>query len=352
MVEPLAGTLFMKKVRAALITGMTGQDGTYLAELLISKGYSVIGAVRDVENAQQSLPDSLKDAVKLVTWDIRDERKMCQVLAAHEPDEVYNLAACSTGSGMYDDPVGTGDVNGLAVARMLEAICACNPTIRFCQASSREIFGEALGSPQTESTVPMPRSPYGAAKLYADAMVRIYREHHGLFACSAILFNHESPRRGLVFVTRKITHEAARIKLGLSKELKLGNLDVQRDWGYAGDYVRAMWLMLQCAHADDYVVATGESYPVREFCDIAFKYLGLDYRDYVVEASSSFYRPAEPALLVGDAGKARKVLSWQPEVNFKTLIHMMVDADMQLLSRQTSVSGQSAFQIPTAGNAA
>jgi GDPmannose 4,6-dehydratase len=320
--------------KIALITGLTGQDGLYLAELLVAKGYLVVGVVRDTEKARHALPAPLKEAVRLIAWDMRDEQQMRQMLEAHKPDEVYNLAAYATGSGMYDAPVGMGDVNGLAVVRMLEAIRVCNPAIRFCQASSREIFGEARSSPQNENTLPRPRSPYGAAKLYADAMVRIYREHHGLFACSAILFNHESPRRDLAFVTRKITHEVVRIKLGLSKELTLGNLDVQRDWGYAGDYARAMWLMLQCAQPDDYIIATGESHSVREFCKVAFEYLELDYRDYVSDAVSGLYRPAEPALLVGDAGKARRILGWQPEVNFKRLIHMMIDADMQLLSKE------------------
>ena len=254
----------------ALITGITGQDGSYLAEQLLAKGCRVIGAVRNTENAKARLPAALKSDAELVAWDMLDQKRMTEVLAEYRPAEIYNFAAYSSGAGMFDDPVGIGEVNGLAVARMLEAIRAVDVNIRFCQASSREIFGEAVESPQIESTPVNPRSPYGAAKLYADAMIRIYRQRYGLFACSAILFNHESPRRGLAFVTRKITHEAAKIKLGLAKELHLGNLDAQRDWGFSGDYVRAMWLMLQQEYADDYVVATGKAHSVRELCDLAF----------------------------------------------------------------------------------
>lgn len=233
---------------------------------------------------------------------------------------------------MFDDPVGIGEVNGLAVTRILEAIRAVDAKIRFCQASSREIFGEAHESPQTENTQVNPRSPYGSAKLYADTMIRIYRQRYGLFACSAILFNHESPRRGLAYVTRKITHEAARIKLGQAKELQLGNLDALRDWGFAGDTVRAMWLMLQYAYADEFVVATGETHSVREFCEMAFGHLALDYREYVREDKAVF-RPAEPAVLVGNAEKASTVLGWHPEIGFHDLVSMMVDADMQILDR-------------------
>lgn len=320
-------------MRTALITGVSGQDGSHLAELLLEKNCRVFGAVRDIERARRALPPNLRDAVRLVRWDMLDEAMMRQVLERCAPDEFYNLAAYTSGAGMYDDPVGMGEVNGLAVTRMLEAIRAVNSEIRFCQASSREIFGEALENPQTEQTRHLPRSPYGAAKSYADAMVRIAREHFGLFACSAFLFNHESPRRGTVFVTRKITSTAARIRLGLASELALGNLEARRDWGYAGDYVRAMWLMLQQNRAEDYVVATGASHSVREFCQIAFAHLGLDYRDYVIESGSDF-RPAEPALLVGDAGKARRQLGWQPQVGFEELVRMMVDSDMRQLSAQ------------------
>ena len=315
----------MKKT--ALITGVTGQDGRYLAELLLEKGYRIIGAVRDVHKAAAKLTERLSGAVELVKWDMLDQQKMAEVLSSYRPTELYNFAAYSSGAGMYDDPVGIGEVNGLAVTRILEAIRAVDANIRFCQASSREIFGEAVESPQDELTPANPRSPYGAAKLYADAMIRIYRQRYGTFACSAILFNHESPRRGSAFVTKKITHEAARIKLGLTKELHLGNLDARRDWGFAGDTVRAMWLMLQHDYADDYVVATGETHSVREFCESAFCYLGLDYRAYVREDASS-YRPIEQTILVGNADKARAVLNWAPKVGFDELVHMMVDADM------------------------
>lgn len=323
-------------MRTVLITGITGQDGSYLAELMLAKGYRVIGAVRDGQSAKESLPAGLKSSVELVAWDMLDQRCMTEALAECLPDEIYNFAAYSSGAGMYDDPVEVGEVNGLAVTRILEAIRAVDTKIRFCQASSREIFGEAIESPQLESTPTNPRSPYGAAKLYADSMIRIYRQRYNLFACSAILFNHESPRRGLGFVTRKITHEAAKIKLGLAKELHLGNLDAQRDWGYAGDYVRAMWLMLHQERADDYVVATGKAHSVREFCEFAFDRLGLDYHDYVREDVSA-YRPVEPALLVGCAAKANRELSWRPEVGFRELVHMMVDADLRNLSEKFGI---------------
>lgn len=318
-------------MKSALITGVLGQDGLYLVELLVAKGYRVFGAARNIEGARSVLSTRLMNRVELVEWSMLDQKMMTDVLSACRPAEIYNFAAYSSGVGMYDDPVGIGEVNGLAVVRMLEAISAVDANIRFCQASSREIFGAAVESPQTEATPTNPRSPYGAAKLYADCMVRIYRQRYGLFACSAILFNHESPRRGLDFVTRKITHEAAKIKLGLAKELHLGNLDAQRDWGYAGDYVRAMWLMLQQVQADDYVIATGKAHSVRELCEFSFGRLGLDYRDYVREDASA-YRPVEPGLLVGNASKANRELGWRSEVEFKELVHMMVDADLQILS--------------------
>lgn len=318
-------------MKKALITGLAGQDGSYLAELLVAKGYRVIGAVRNPQQAAAALPQGLQGAVELVAWDMLDQRQITETLAKYRPQELYNFAAYASGAGMYDDPVDVGEVNGMAVARMLEAIRIVDPGIRLCQASSREIFGEALESPQSELTPANPRSPYGAAKLYADSMIRIYRKRYSLFACSAILFNHESPRRAPEFVTRKITYEATRIKLGLAKELQLGNLDAQRDWGFAGDYVRAMWLMMQQDHADDYVLATGEVHSVREFCEVAFSYLGLDYRDYVREGTAS-YRPAETSLLAGDITKAKTKLNWQPEIGFKELVHMMVCQDLQRLS--------------------
>ena len=319
-------------MKTAIITGATGQDGLYLAELLLEKEYRVIGIVRDIQTATNTLPHAIRGRLKLIAWDMRDQQVISKILVQYQPDEFYNFAAYSSGSGMYTDPVGIGEINGLAVTCILEAIRQINDKIRFCQASSREIFGEAVVSPQTETTLTNPRSPYGAAKHYADSMIRIYRQQYNLFACSAILYNHESPRRGLGFVTRKITHEAAKIKLGLANELCLGNLDAQRDWGFSGDYVRAMWQMLQHQQAGDYVVATGETHSVREFCERAFSRLGLDYRDYVCEDASS-YRPAEPALLVGCADKAKFELGWTPKVDFKGLVDMMVDADFQKLNK-------------------
>lgn len=315
-------------MKRALITGVAGQDGSYLAEYLLDRGYRVLGGVRAPKLAGDRLPRRLRDRVELILWDMHDQSAMEATLSSHRPHEIYNLAAHSSGAGMYDDPVGISEVNGIAVTRMLEAILAVDRSIRFCQASSREIFGEPEQCPQVETTPPNPRSPYGAAKLYADNMVRIYRKRHGLHACSAILFNHESPRRGLDFVTRKITHEAAKIRLGLSGEVRLGNLDARRDWGFAGDHVRAMWLMLQHPMADDYVVATGVTHSVREFCELAFARLGLDYRDHVREDPAAF-RPSESVLLVGSPDKARRVLGWEPEVEFDELVNMMVDADLQ-----------------------
>jgi GDPmannose 4,6-dehydratase len=317
-------------MKIALITGVTGQDGSYLAELLLGKGYRIVGAVRDVDAARNKLPAGLAKSVELVQWNMASQPEMQDVLGRVNPSEIYNFAAYSSGSGMYDDPVRVADVNGLAVLRILEAIRAVDTRIRLCQASSREIFGEAVETPQTENTRANPRSPYGAAKAFADASIRIYRQRYEIFATSAILFNHESPRRGRSFVTRKITHEAAKIKLGLETQLSLGNLDAQRDWGFAGDYVHAMWLIMQNACPEDYVVCTGESHSVREFCEHAFGHLGLDYRDYVREDRNS-YRPNEPTLLVGWAGKAQRELGWAPEVGFKSLVSMMVDADLELL---------------------
>jgi len=324
-------------IETALITGITGQDGSYLAELLLTKGYRVVGATRDVRKASTSLVPGLLGKVELLEWDMRDQWKIADLLAHCRPQEIYNFAAYSFGSGMYDDPVGIGEVNGLAVARILEAIRETDASIRFCQASSREIFGAASESPQSEETPANPRSPYGAAKLYADSMVRIYRRHYGLFACSAILFNHESPRRGMGFVTRKIAHGAARIKLGLARELRLGNLEARRDWGFAGDYVRAMWLMLQQVQPDDYVLASGVTHSVRNFCEHAFRYMGLDYRDYVHEDTAA-YRLSEPTLLVGNTSKVKKTLGWELGVSFRELVCMMVEADLQMLSEKIGVN--------------
>ncbi len=316
-------------MKTALVTGVTGQDGSYLAELLLEKGYRVVGTTRDVRTA--ALPAGLGSRVTLVPMNLLDAADVRGVVESAAPDEIYNCAAYSSGAGMYEDPVGLGEINGLAVTRLLEALRAARPRARFCQASSREIFGEAARSPQSELTPPDPRSPYGAAKLYADAMVRIHRRRYGTFACSAILYNHESPRRRPEFVTRKITQAAAAIKLGLAKDLALGSLEARRDWGYAGDHVRAMWAMLQAPGPDDYVVATGVAHTVREFCEAAFGHVGLDYRDHVKEDAAA-RRPDEPVDLVGDIGKARSRLGWSPAVDFAALVRMMVDADLQLLS--------------------
>lgn len=301
-----------------------------MAELLQQKGYRVIGLVRNTETAEQKLNDFSVKVAELIAWDMLHQEALETLLAEYKPDEVYNFAAYSSGSGMYDEPVNMGEINGLAVTRILEAIRKVNTKIKFCQASSSELFGEAEESPQSETTRFNPRSPYGAAKLYAHSMINIYRKKHGLFASSAILFNHESPRRGMGFVTRKITHEAAKIKLGLATELLLGNLDARRDWGFAGDYVFAMWKMLQHNRADDYVISSGQTHSVRELCETAFSHLGLDYRDYVRESRDAF-RQAEKVELVGNSARARTELGWQPEVDFTTLITMMVDADLKQL---------------------
>jgi GDPmannose 4,6-dehydratase len=314
-------------MRTALVTGITGQDGFYLAKLLLDKGYHVIGTFREKIHTLNPSMDPLQDKVEFIYFDMFDQRNIASILDEYRPAEIYNLAACSSGAGMFVDPVGLAEVNGLAVTRILEAIREVDCKIRFCQASSSEVFGAAVESPQTESTFSNPRSPYGAAKSYADSMVRIYRQHYQLFACSAILFNHESPRRGLGFVTRKITHEAARIKLGLSKKLHLGNLDARRDWGFAGDYVHAMWLMLQQQNAEDFVLATGELHTVREVCELAFSRLGLNYRDHVFEDPLAF-RPGDELTLIGSAKNAYAKLNWKPQINFQQLVQMMVDSDL------------------------
>lgn len=319
-----------RHVITAVIIGIAGQDGSYLAELLIAKGYRVIGAVRDIPKAQIQLSGYAIDGVELVEFDMLNQQRMVEIFTIYRPHEIYNFAAYSSGAGMFEDVIDIGDVNGLAVARILEAIRLSDVDTRFCQASSSEVFGDPIESPQSENSIFRPRSPYGAAKLYADSMVRIYRKRYGLFTCSAILFNHESPRRGVGFVTRKITQGAAKIKLGISSEIQLGNLDARRDWGFAGDYVSAMWLMLQQSQANDYILATGKTYSVRDLCDIAFEHLGLDYRDYVREDASAF-RPNEAVQLVGDASKARNELSWEPKITFREMICNMVDSDLRML---------------------
>ncbi len=323
----------MANRRRALITGVTGQDGSYLAEFLLSKGYEVIGMVRRTSTVNFSRIQHIQDEIKLVSGDLLDQGSLMTILRDYRPAEVYNLAAQSFVPTSWQQPVFTGNVTGLGVTRILEAIRAVDPEIRFYQASSSEMFGKVREVPQTEHTPFYPRSPYGVAKVYGHWITVNYRESYGLFACSGILFNHESPRRGLEFVTRKVSYHVAKIKLGLTDKLPLGNLDAKRDWGFAGDYVRAMWLMLQQEQPDDYVVGTGETHSVRELCQIAFAHVGLDWHDYVVQ-DPRFMRPAEVDLLVSNPAKARAVLGWQPRVSFEELIRMMVDADVELLKAE------------------
>jgi GDPmannose 4,6-dehydratase len=314
----------------ALILGVTGQDGVYLAELLAEHGYDIVGVTRDLAAAATKLPATLRARVELEHWNMLDARRIADVFAKHRPAAAYNCAARSTGVGMYDDPAAMALINGVAVTHVLEAIRTQSAATRFCQASSSEMFGEPTQSPQSETTPFNPRSPYGAAKLYAHSMVDIYRRTHGVFACSAILFNHESPRRPLHYVTKKVSRAAAAIKLGLADELKLGNMTAVRDWGFAGDSVRAMWSMLQQPKAEDYVVATGATHSVETLCQTAFGYVGLDYRKYVVTDADA-YRPDERVALVGDPRKAKAQLGWEPSVGFEALVHMMVDADLESL---------------------
>jgi len=322
----------MKK--RALITGITGQDGSYLAELLLAKDYEVIGMVRRTSTVTFERIKHIQNRLTLVTGDLADEISLINLLREHRPTEVYNLAAQSFVQTSWAQPVFTGETTALGVTRMLDAVRIVDPSIRFYQASSSEMFGKVQAVPQSEDTPFYPRSPYGVAKLYGHWITINYRESYNMFACSGILFNHESPRRGLEFVTRKIANGVVRIKLGLDKELRLGNLDAQRDWGFAGDYVEAMWLMLQQEQPDDYVVATGETHAVREFCELAFGHVGLDYRDYIVQ-DERFMRPAEVDLLIGNPAKAKAALGWQPKTPFPNLVRMMVDADMQQLKEQT-----------------
>ncbi len=317
----------------ALITGVTGQDGSYLAEFLLSKGYRVVGMVRRSSTTNFDRIRHIQDDIEIVAGDLLDQSSLMDIVREHQPDEVYNLAAQSFVLTSFSQPVLTGEFTALGVTRMLEAIRLIKPDARFYQASSSEMFGKVVEVPQRESTPFHPRSPYGVAKVYGHWITVNYRESYNLFACSGILFNHESERRGLEFVTRKVTHAAARIKLGLQDKVKLGNLDARRDWGYAGDYVRGMWLMLQQDKPDDYVLATGETHSVRELCEVAFARVGLDWQQHV-EIDPRHYRPAEVDLLIGDAGKARERLGWQPEVRFKQLIEMMVDADLENLQRE------------------
>ena len=316
----------------ALITGITGQDGSYLAELLLKKGYRVIGVARRSSTVTSERIKHILDDITVVQGDLQDQGSLLSLLEEHKPTEVYNLAAQSFVPTSWSQPALTGDVTAIGVTRLLEAIRFVDPKIRFYQASSSEMFGKVMEVPQSETTPFYPRSPYGVAKMYGHWITINYRESFNIFATSGILFNHESPRRGLEFVTRKITDATARIKLGLAKELRLGNLESQRDWGFAGDYVEAMWLMLQQNYPDNYVIGTGETHPVREFCEIAFSHVGLDYKEYVVQ-DEKFYRPAEVDLLVSDPSKARNVLKWEPSVSFKELVIMMVDSGLARLKK-------------------
>ena len=319
--------------RRALITGITGQDGSYLAEFLLEKGYDVIGVVRRTSTVTFNRIHHIQDELTLVSGDLLDQGSLIAILSEYRPQEVYNLAAQSFVPASWKQPVFTGGVTALGVTRVLEAIRTVDPTTRFYQASSSEMFGKVREVPQKESTPFYPRSPYGVAKVYGHWITVNYRESYDLFACSGILFNHESPRRGLEFVTRKVTYNVAKIKLGLVDKLALGNLDSKRDWGFAGDYVRAMWLMLQQDTPDDYVVGTGETHSVQELCEVAFERVGLNWRNYVVQ-DPRFMRPAEVDLLVSDPGKAKAALGWEPKYTFKDLIEMMVDADLALLKAE------------------
>ncbi|MEO7429456.1 MAG: GDP-mannose 4,6-dehydratase, partial [Acidimicrobiales bacterium] len=311
--------------------GITGQDGSYLAELLLAKDYDVVGMFRRSSTVSFERIAHLQDRIEFVPGDVLDEVSMINVLREHRPHEVYNLAAQSFVQSSWGQPVLTGEVTALGVTRMLDAVRIVDPDIRFYQASSSEMFGKVQEVPQTESTPFYPRSPYGVAKLYGHWITVNYRESYDLHASSGILFNHESPRRGMEFLPRKVSHGVAQIKLGLSTDLALGNLDAERDWGFAGDYVEAMWLMLQQDTPDDFVVASGQTHSVRRFCEIAFEHVGLHYEDHVT-LNEKFMRPAEVDLLIGDPAKAKKVLGWEPTTSFEELVRMMVDADLALLS--------------------
>ncbi len=314
----------------ALITGVTGQDGSYLAELLLEHGYEVYGMVRRSSTENFERIEHLRDKIHLRQGDLLDQLSLIKLMEEIQPDEVYNLAAMSFVPTSWSQPMLTGEFTGISVTRLLDSLRLKAPEAKFYQASSSEMFGKVLEVPQTEKTPFYPRSPYAVAKVYGHYITVNYRESYDLFACSGILFNHESPRRGLEFVTRKITNGVAKIKLGMQKELRLGNLDACRDWGFAGDYVKAMWKMMQMDQPDDYVVATGEAHSVREFCEHAFSHVGLNYEEYVV-IDPKFYRPAEVEHLIGNPAKAKEALGWEPEVSFEGLVTMMVDEDMKRL---------------------
>jgi GDPmannose 4,6-dehydratase len=323
--------------RRALITGITGQDGSYLAELLLDKGYEVHGVVRRLSSENHHRLEGFRDRIEIHTGDLLDQRSLVDVIRASEPDEIYNLAAMSFVGASWNQPTLTAEFTGLGVTRMLEAMREARPEARFYQASSSEMFGKVRETPQNELTPFYPRSPYGVAKVYAHFITVNYRESYGLYACSGILFNHESPRRSLEFVTRKITHTAAAIKLGLATELPLGNTDARRDWGYAPDFVDAMWRMLQRDEPDDYVVGTGVDHSVQDLIDIAFAHVGLDPAEYVRQ-DPAFIRPAEVDLLIADPSKAREQLGWEPTVDFEQLVKLMVDTDLAMLGEGSPVS--------------
>ncbi len=316
----------------ALITGITGQDGSYMAEFLLDNGYEVFGVVRRSSVKKFDRIEALVDEIELVEGDLTDQTSLDHIVQSVQPDEVYNLAAQSFVPVSWNQPVLTGDVTGLGVIRILEAIRKHRPQAKFLQASSSEMFGKVRETPQTEKTPFYPRSPYGVAKVFGHYITVNYRESHGIFACSAMGFNHESPRRGVEFVTKKVTHQVARIKCGLAKKLLMGNLDAKRDWGFAGDYVRAMWMMLQQPEPEDYVLATGKTHSVRELLEAAFSAAGLNWEEYV-EIDPKFIRPAEVDYLCGDATKAREKLGWEPEVSFEELIRMMVEADLEAVQK-------------------
>ena len=322
-------------MKTALITGISGQDGSYLSELLLGKGYRIVGTVPEDTPADIGRIRHLLDKIEIVRDDLLDQERIEKIVGEHRPDEVYNFAANSFRADSFQQPIRSTALLAVGVTRLLEAIRKMTPKARFFQASSSEIYGNPVDIPQTETTPFHPRSPYGVSKVYGHLMTVTYRESYGLYACSGILFNHESPRRRPEFVTRKITLTAAKIKLGLAKELRLGNLDARRDWGFAGDYVRAMWLMLQQPQPDDYVLATGETHSVRDLCEEAFSHVGLDYREYVVLEAESFRSP-ETAQLLGNPAKARRVLGWKREVSFRDLVRMMVDADLEALRTERS----------------
>jgi GDPmannose 4,6-dehydratase len=322
----------------ALITGVTGQDGSYLADLLLAKGYEVVGVVRRTSHHSYERIEHLLDRIEVVAADLLDQHSLTVVIQDSRPDEVYNLAAQSYVPTSWTQPVLTGEFTALGVTRILEAIRLAHPTARFYQASSSEMFGKVTETPQREDTAFYPRSPYGVAKVYGHWITVNYRESYGLYAVSGILFNHESPRRGIEFVTRKVTDGVARIKLGLARELRLGNLEARRDWGFAGDYVDAMWRMLQQDQPQDYVIGSGETHSVRELVELAFAHVGLDYRQYVV-SDPKYHRPAEVDLLLADPSKARRELGWTPTVGFTELVAMMVDADMERLAAAAPVAG-------------